>query len=108
MDAQQDSFHGGGGKRRRGNDDAEDYYNQVAARKAAAKRSKRDLYDGSVANAPSSFVADDLEDGARRKTNWQIDANKGLTPKRPKEQRNSRVKHRKKYAKKMKDIMFAM
>ena len=41
----------------------------------------------------------DEESNNKRAITYQISRNKGLTPKRKKEQRNPRVKHRKKFRK---------
>lgn len=41
----------------------------------------------------------DEESNEKRAITYQISRNKGLTPKRKKEQRNPRVKHRKKFRK---------
>ena len=49
-----------------------------------------------------SYEFDDnapLDPSDKRSINYQIMKNKGLTPARKKEQRNPRVKHRKKYEK---------
>lgn len=54
----------------------------------------------------SSDMASEEDDGmagtdldGKRAITYQISRNKGLTPKRKKEQRNPRVKHRKKFRK---------
>ncbi|RKP05618.1 Sas10 C-terminal domain-containing protein [Thamnocephalis sphaerospora] len=65
--------------------------------KAAAKRARL--------SADPNWVDDDaLNDDAKRSINYQILKNKGLAPKRGKDQRNPRVKNRKKFAKAQKKL----
>ncbi|KAJ3298241.1 hypothetical protein HK104_010949 [Borealophlyctis nickersoniae] len=61
---------------------------EIAAFKAAQTEKNNSAYD-----------ENDFTDGAKRGASWQILANKGLTPHRPKKQRNARVKKREKYEK---------
>ncbi|KAG2186968.1 hypothetical protein INT44_003196 [Umbelopsis vinacea] len=82
-------------------DENDDLYEQVKAKKAALKESKKADYEATR----MPIIADaDLADGDKRSVTWQILKNRGLTPHRKKENRNSRVKHRSKYEKKMKNL----
>lgn len=82
------------------NADAADYYDSVRmakqnkkeARKAAHEDAKRAARDGKLAELQESVGAD-----GKRALNFQIMKNKGLTPHRKNENRNARVKKRKKY-----------
>lgn len=82
------------------NDDAEDYYESIkqgkmdkkAARRAAHEEAKRAARDGSLAELQGRVG----EDG-KRALNFQILKNKGLTPNRRNDNRNARVKKRKRY-----------
>ena len=47
---------------------------------------------------------DVIQEGEKRKATWKILANKGLTPYRKKENRNPRVKKRKKYEQALKKL----
>ncbi|KAI1337857.1 Sas10 C-terminal domain-containing protein [Xylariaceae sp. FL0016] len=82
--------------------DAE-YYNTVAAashKKKADKASRA----AALAAAGDRIVEELNEDGTRRQIGWTIEKNKGLAPKRRKENRNSRVKKRKQYDTKKKKL----
>jgi U3 small nucleolar RNA-associated protein 3 len=82
-------------------DENDDLYEQVKAKKAALKEAKKAGYEASR----MPIIADaDLADGDKRSVTWQILKNRGLTPHRKKESRNSRVKHRNKYESKMKKL----
>lgn len=82
------------------NADATDYYDAVRqakqmrkeTRRAAHEASKLAARDGKLAELQESISAD-----GKRALNFQILKNKGLTPQRKNENRNSRVKKRKKY-----------
>lgn len=82
------------------NADAADYYDSVRmakqnkkeARVAAHESAKRAARDGKLAELKESVGAD-----GKRALNFQIAKNKGLTPHRKNENRNARVKKRKKY-----------
>jgi U3 small nucleolar RNA-associated protein 3 len=50
------------------------------------------------------YEEETLPDGSKRQINYEILKNKGLTPHRKKDQRNPRVKHRKKFEKAKKKI----
>ena len=85
-------------KRKQDKKDDEDpleYYNRI-------KNSKKKV---SFVDVPSSTAVQHPEEGkedGKRGISYQMATNKGLTPKRKKEQRNPRVKHRKKYVKAVK------
>lgn len=82
------------------NADAADYYDSIrmaktdkkVARRAAHEDAKRAARDGKLAELKENVG----EDG-KRALNFQIMKNKGLTPHRKNENRNARVKKRKKY-----------
>ncbi|GAA6055699.1 hypothetical protein JCM3770_001027 [Rhodotorula araucariae] len=92
---------GGGG----GNDDDDDYYDLVAAEKEEGRRAKKVKYDDARAaeKAEIEQLAAASVDGPRGASR-QILANKGLTPKRKKENRNARVKKRRQYDDKKKKL----
>ena len=74
--------------------DALEFYKAVSKKKS--KESSSDEEDVE----PSEEVPADVDGSeavGKRAINYQIAKNKGLTPHRPKEQRNPRVKHRMKY-----------
>lgn len=88
----------------RGGDDDEDdpYYAQAVAEKAAQKAAKRAQYE---ASRPEIIDGDwQVEEGEKRLASYKILKNKGLTPKRKKENRNARVKNRTKYSNKLKKL----
>ncbi|KAI8800860.1 hypothetical protein BJ742DRAFT_839733 [Cladochytrium replicatum] len=93
-----------------GDRDALDFYEKVAKGRQFKKQAKedahRELLDSMDAEKLSQLLAMDeseLGDGKRALT-YQILSNKGLTPSRPKEVRNPRVKRRKKYEKAVKRL----
>ncbi|CAO1623253.1 unnamed protein product [Parajaminaea phylloscopi] len=76
--------------------DAEDgYYDLVSAGRQAAKRAKKEEHDS--ARDEGRIIEDaEVDPGSHRAVNRQISTNRGLTPHR-KQDRNLRVKKRKKY-----------
>lgn len=82
------------------NEDAEDYYESVKQGKIAKKEDRRAAHEAAKRAAREGTLADMKEsvgkDG-KRALNFQILKNKGLTPNRRNENRNARVKKRKKY-----------
>lgn len=82
------------------NVDAEDYYESVKqgkkdkkeARRAAHEQAKRAAREGSLAE-----LQERVGDDGKRALNFQILKNKGLTPNRRNDNRNARVKKRKRY-----------
>ncbi|GAA6020672.1 hypothetical protein JCM11491_000509 [Sporobolomyces phaffii] len=87
-----------------GNDD-EDYYDLVKMEKDEGRKSKKAKYDGDRAaeKAEIEALSASMADGPRGATR-QILANKGLTPRRKKENRNARVKKRLRYDKAQKKL----
>ncbi|GAA5976386.1 hypothetical protein JCM21900_001199 [Sporobolomyces salmonicolor] len=83
----------------------EDYYDLVKMEKEEGRRSKKARYDDERAaeKAELDALSSSLADGPRGATR-QILANKGLTPKRKKENRNARVKKRVRYDKAQKKL----
>ncbi|KAL7754069.1 something about silencing protein 10 [Sorochytrium milnesiophthora] len=90
-----------------GEDDPLAYYNQIAAEQANHKAGKKAAYQTERATEvygdDDDYNANDMA-GGKREIGFKILKNKGLTPKRKKEQRNPRVKHRNKYEKTMKKL----
>ncbi|EDO15258.1 hypothetical protein Kpol_461p12 [Vanderwaltozyma polyspora DSM 70294] len=85
----------------------EDYYAQVQKNKADKKSHRAQTHKDAVKAAREgklAELAEELGDGGKRAINYQILKNKGLTPKRKKDNRNSRVKKRKKYEKAQKKL----
>ncbi|GAA5916248.1 uncharacterized protein JCM6883_006284 [Sporobolomyces salmoneus] len=87
-----------------GNDD-EDYYDLVKMEKDEGRKAKKAKYDGDRAaeKAEIEALSASMADGPRGATR-QILANKGLTPRRKKENRNARVKKRLRYDKAQKKL----
>ncbi|KAI8136776.1 Sas10 C-terminal domain-containing protein [Fennellomyces sp. T-0311] len=83
-------------------DDGEDYYSQVVANKAAHKAAKK--AEAEANRAPLVEGPWQVEEGEKRLASYKILKNKGLTPRRKKENRNARVKHRNRYADKLKKL----
>lgn len=103
--------------------DALAYYNEIAAKTQINKSIKKDRKEKEKEIALSMLQEEramyinetDLskndeedeeegDDSVKRPANWRILSNKGLTPYRPKENRNPRVKRRKKYEKAQKKL----
>ncbi len=76
------------------------YYKRVKAEKMALKKAK---LESRQRQAGAGQREEEKEEGegedAKRGLTYQIARNKGLMPRRKKEQRNPRVRHRKKYQK---------
>ncbi|KAI9477948.1 MAG: Sas10 C-terminal domain-containing protein [Benjaminiella poitrasii] len=83
-------------------DSDDEYYSTIANNKKAQKRAKKDAYEAERAPVESRDV--DVDEGEKRLATYKILKNKGLTPRRKKENRNARVKHRNKYTQKMKRL----
>ncbi|KPV73047.1 uncharacterized protein RHOBADRAFT_55286 [Rhodotorula graminis WP1] len=94
-----DDEGGGGG------DADDDYYDLVAAEKDEGRRAKKAKYDDERAaeKAEIEALAASSVDGPRGASRMIL-ANKGLTPKRKKENRNARVKKRRQYDDKKKKL----
>lgn len=86
----------------------DDYYNNIKASSDKKKQDKKKSHELAVKAAKEGKLAelqDEVaDDSGKRAINFQILKNKGLTPKRNKDNRNSRVKKRKKYAEAQKKL----
>lgn len=83
-----------------------DYYQQVQRGKQEKRTSRKQAHKNAVIAAREGKLAELAENVAgdgKRAINYQILKNKGLTPRRNKDNRNSRVKKRKKYQKAAKE-----
>lgn len=87
-------------------DDEDDYYDMVAAASSKKKTEKADRKAALAAASKADRVVpiEEIGEDGKRKITYAIDKNKGLTPKRKKENRNPRVKKRKAYDSKMKKL----
>ncbi|KAJ2995074.1 hypothetical protein HDV02_001106 [Globomyces sp. JEL0801] len=84
-------------------ENSEDYYEEVQSLKRKRK-SEREEYHKQL-HESTEMEEGDLEDpNARRKATYKILSNRGLTPRRKKEDKNPRVKKRKKYEKAKKKL----
>lgn len=76
------------------------YYKQIQKERAQRKDDRHNAHKTAVIAAREGKLAEAIEavgDNGKRAINFQILKNKGLTPKRKKDNRNARVKKRKKY-----------
>ncbi|KAJ5082298.1 hypothetical protein N7532_011341 [Penicillium argentinense] len=95
---------------RKGNEsgtDEDEYYDMVAARNKSRKDDKKaraDAYAAAAAEGGHVEVQEEIGPDGKRAITYQIEKNKGLTPKRSKDSRNPRVKKRKKYDDKKKKL----
>ncbi|ORY03783.1 hypothetical protein K493DRAFT_65015 [Basidiobolus meristosporus CBS 931.73] len=81
----------------------DDYYEEV--KEALGKKRQEKAEQAAAAQVrETEWVDDTIEDGDKRQINYAILKNKGLTPRRKKENRNPRVKHRNKFEKAKKRI----
>lgn len=80
------------------NDSNEDYYEYIST----LKKKKEPKDNGN--SEPVYNRYNDIDSGKKRKVTYEILRNKGLLPTRTKEQRNPRVKQRKRYERAMKNI----
>ncbi|KAG5359749.1 Something about silencing protein 10 [Yarrowia sp. C11] len=90
-----------------GDDDEEDVDEFVAALKAKKQQRKADreaMHEVYLDAKKGKIDVDKLDENGKRAINYQILKNKGLTPHRKKENRNSRVKKRIKYEKAKKKL----
>lgn len=86
---------------------ANDYYQQVQRGKQDKKFSRKEAHKNAIIAAREGKLAELAENvvgDGKRAINYQILKNKGLTPRRNKDNRNSRVKKRKKYQKAQKKL----
>ncbi|KAI0480989.1 Sas10 C-terminal domain-containing protein [Xylariaceae sp. FL0804] len=84
----------------------EEYYDMVAAssHKRKGDKAARAAAIAAAGSADRVVQTEEVDEEGRRKLNWTIAKNKGLAPKRKKENRNSRVKKRKQYDTKQKKL----
>lgn len=90
-----------------GSSDEEDYYDMVAARRQqrkAEKQSRAEAYAEAARQGAQVEEVEEIGPDGKRAITYQIQKNKGLAPKRSKENRNPRVKKRKKFEKKKKRL----
>ncbi|CCD22360.1 rRNA-processing protein SAS10 NDAI_0A02020 [Naumovozyma dairenensis CBS 421] len=84
-----------------------DYYKQIQLGRQNKKNARTQAHKKAVIAAREgklSELAEEIGDDGKRAINYQILKNKGLTPKRKKDNRNSRVKKRKKFEKAQKKL----
>ncbi|KAL3232885.1 Something about silencing protein 10 [Nakaseomyces bracarensis] len=84
-----------------------EYYKQILQGKRDKKDGRKKAhFDALIAAREGKLneVSEEVGDDGKRAINYQILKNKGLTPKRKKDNRNSRVKKRKKYEKAQKKL----
>lgn len=79
-------------------EDPLEFYNRIKASKRRKKQKKVSFKD--LPASPEKIEEDGSE--GKRKISYQIAQNRGLTPKRKKDERNPRVKHRRKYTRAVK------
>ncbi|KAL5614758.1 hypothetical protein BROUX41_004847 [Berkeleyomyces rouxiae] len=84
----------------------DEYYDMVAASSKKKRDDKADRFAAYAAAGKADRVVEvqDVGEDGKRKITYTIEKNKGLAPKRKKENRNPRVKKRLKYAEKMKKL----
>lgn len=83
-------------------DDGDDEYSNVVKAKKSRKAMKQAAYEAE--RAPIIDGDYKVDDGEKRLASYQILKNKGLTPRRKKENRNGRVKKRHQYDQKLKKL----
>lgn len=90
----------------RGADDDDEYYDMVASKAKQKKAEKAALHQALAAASKSERVVEHEEVGedGKRKITYAIEKNKGLAPKRKKENRNPRVKKKLQYEAKQKKL----
>lgn len=87
--------------------DDDEYYDMVAARSKQRKDDKKaraDAYAEAAREGGQVQMQEEIGPDGKRAITYQIEKNKGLTPKRNKDARNPRVKKRKKYDDKKKKL----
>jgi U3 small nucleolar RNA-associated protein 3 len=86
--------------------DEDDYYDMVAHKAQSKKDDKAARYAAYAAAGKADRVVEkeDVDEDGKRKISYAIEKNKGLAPKRKKENRNPRVKKRMQYEAKQKKL----
>ncbi|KAM3511534.1 hypothetical protein MY11210_004820 [Beauveria gryllotalpidicola] len=86
--------------------DEDEYYDMVASKAKDKKEDKAARYAAYAAASKADRVVEveQVGEDGKRKINYAIEKNKGLTPKRSKDVRNPRVKKRKQYEAKQKKL----
>lgn len=88
-------------------DDEDDYYQTIATqtqKRKTDKAARREAYKEAALKGASVRPVESVGSDGKRAITYEIEKNKGLTPRRKKEVRNPRVKKRKKYEEKMKKL----
>ena len=83
------------------------YYDMIARQakqKKAAKKARADAYAEAARQSGQVYAQEELGPDGKRAITYAIEKNKGLAPRRKKEDRNPRVKKRKKFDEKMKKL----
>lgn len=84
-----------------------DYFNEVLTKKQMKNRSRQQAHKDAAKAAKEgklAELAEEVGEDGKRAINYQILKNKGLTPNRKKENRNARVKKRKRFDKAQKKL----
>ncbi|KAJ5180621.1 hypothetical protein N7492_003831 [Penicillium capsulatum] len=87
--------------------DDDEYYDMVAARtnkRKDDKKARAEAYAQAAREGGEVHMQEEVGPDGKRAITYQIEKNKGLTPKRSKDARNPRVKKRKKYDEKKKKL----
>ena len=106
-EVRQDMINGSGKVEAHDNDEEEDYYATIASRTAAKKAdqaARREAQREAAIRGAKVQTSEEVGPDGKRKITYAIQANKGLTPRRKKENRNPRLKKRRKYESKLKKL----